>query len=221
MKKDTPARMVIMGGSFDPIHLGHLIVAERAAGLLRADRVLFVPCNIPPHKPPAGLTPGRHRLKMIELAIRGNPWFRACDLELKRGGVSYTVETLDALRELHGPRAKLLFLIGADSLKELPTWREYRRILSLCTVVTAGRPGFDVGNWRGDGAFTREEATCLKTHILDTPLIGISSTEIRQRRGEGLSIRYLVPAAVERYIVSRGLYRGAGPRGPVKCRAAR
>lgn len=210
-----------MGGSFDPIHLGHLIVAERAAGLLRAGRVLFIPCNIPPHKPAARLTPGRHRLKMIELAIRGNPGFRACDLELARGGVSYTVETIEALREIHGPRAKLLFLIGADSLKELPTWREYRRILSLCTVVTAGRPGSALADWRGDGAFTREEAACLKAHILDTPLIGISSTEIRRRRREGASIRYLVPESVERYIVSRGLYRGAGRRGRVKCRAAR
>ncbi len=213
--------LAVMGGSFDPIHLGHLIIAERAAEALRADRVLFIPCNIPPHKEAAGLTPGVHRLRMIALAARGNTKFRASDIELARGGVSYTVDTIEQLRGVYGPRVKIWFVIGADSLNELPTWRDYRKLLALCTIVTAARPGFDLEMWRGDGALSREEVARLRAHILPAPLIGISSSEIRRRRREGLSIRHLVPAAVERYIVEHGLYRGSRRGGRMKCLASR
>lgn len=220
MTKGASASLGIMGGSFDPIHLGHLVIAERAVEALRLDRVLFIPCAVPPHKDAAGLTPGRHRLAMVRLAVRGNPRFRASDMELRRGGVSYTVETLERLRAVHGPRARLWFIIGADSLWELSTWREYRRLLGLCTVVTAGRPGSDTQTWRGAGAFSRAEAAALKAHFFDAPLIDISSTEIRRRRRAGLSIRYLVPEAVERYIAAHGLYRRAIRGGRVGCRCA-
>jgi len=221
-RRNQIVSLAVMGGSFDPIHLGHLIIAEQAAEALRADRVLFVPCNIPPHKDAAGLTPGSHRLKMIALAARGNLKFRASNLELSRGGVSYTVDTIEQLRGMYGPRAKIWFVIGADSLRELASWKNYRRILSLCTIVTAGRPGSGLEMWRGEGgAFSREEVARLRARILPTPLIGISSSEIRRRRREGLSIRYLVPAAVERYIVGHGMYRGSRRGTRVKCRASR
>ncbi len=219
--KGVPAGIGIMGGSFDPIHLGHLIVAERAAEALGADRVLFIPCNIPPHKDAAGLTSGRHRLRMIALAAAGNPKFRASDIELRRGGVSYTVETIEELRRIHGPGTRLWFIIGADSLRELDAWRDYRRLLRLCTVVTAGRPGAEIDGWRGArGAFSPGELARLRRHFLDAPLIGISSSEIRRRRRAGMSIRYLVPPAVERYIAAHGLYRGRAGTGRVRCRAA-
>lgn len=221
MRTGATINLGIMGGCFDPIHLGHLVIAEQAAEAFCVDRVLFIPCNIPPHKDAAGLTPGSHRLKMIGLAVRGNPRFRASDIELRRGGISYTVETLEQLRGMYGPRAKLWFVIGADSLRELASWRDYRRILGLCTVVTAGRPGSDLGAWRGGGAFSRDEVARLRRRIISTPLIGISSSEIRRRRRAGLSVRYLVPPAVERYIVEHGLYRGTRRGGRVKCRAGR
>lgn len=219
MTASRDAGIIVMGGSFDPIHLGHLIVAERAAELLRARGVIFIPCNIPPHKPAAELAPGRHRFRMVELAIRGNRGFRADDIELRRGGVSYTVETIEALRARLGPRARIWLLIGADSLLELPTWRDYRRLLSLCTVVTAGRPGIEIGARVGRGPVRGGDPARPAARILDTPRIDISSTEIRRRRREGLSIRYMVPRAVERYISSRGLYRGSARRGRAGCRA--
>jgi nicotinate-nucleotide adenylyltransferase len=156
-RRKKPVSIAVMGGSFDPIHLGHLIIAEQAAEALRADRVLFVPCSIPPHKDAAGLTPGPHRLKMIALAARGNPKFRASNIELARGGVSYTVDTIEQLRGMYGLRVKIWFVIGADSLRELASWKNYRRILDRCTIVTAGRPGSDLEMWRGEGgAFSRE-----------------------------------------------------------------
>lgn len=213
---------MIMGGSFDPIHLGHLVVAERAAEELGAGRVLFVPCCVPPHKEADGLTPARHRLRMIELAIRGNPRFRASDIEIRRGGVSYTVETIAELRRRYGAGARIFFLIGADSLAEIHTWREHRALLRACTVATVGRPGFDPGGWTGAGSgLSRREVSELKKRIVCAPLVGISSTEIRRRRREGRSIRYLVPEAVERYIAAHGLYRTAARGRRVRCRGAR
>ena len=207
MRKRVTRKIGIQGGSFDPVHIGHLIIAEQIAERLTLDSVLFIPCNTPPHKDAAALTPGRHRFRMVELAIEGNPRFRACDIELTRGGVSYSVDTITSLKSQYGDGTAFYFIVGADSLIELATWREYKRLLSLCTVVAAARPGCDLRSWPSqDGLCTREEIAALKSHIIETPLIGISSTEIRRRRQSGESIRYLVPDAVERYIVENNLY---------------
>ena len=197
----------ILGGSFDPIHIGHLIIAEQISERLTLDLVLLIPCNMPPHKDAANLTAGRHRLRMVEIAIEGNPRFQACDIELTRGGVSYSVDTVTSLKSQYGRGTEFYFIVGADSLIELATWREYKRLLSLCTVVTAARPGCDLGSLPlQEGLCTPEEIAVLKRHIMETPLIGISSTEIRQRRQSGESIRYLVPDAVENYIIEHNLY---------------
>ncbi len=207
MPEKSIRKIGVMGGSFDPIHTGHLIIAEHILDMLNLDIILFVPCNVPSHKDSAGLTPANHRLRMIELALQGNPRFQASDIELKRGGVSYSVDTVSQLISLYGEETKIYFLIGADSLKELSTWKDYKKLLSLCTVVTAGRPDTDIDNWvASEETFSPEEIAVLKKHIAPTPLIDISSTEIRRRRREGESIRNMVPEVVERYIIKNNLY---------------
>jgi nicotinate-nucleotide adenylyltransferase len=144
---------------------------------------------------------------MVERAIEGNPRFAASDLELRRGGVSYTVDTLKELRGHYGPAASLYFIIGADSLREIGTWRAYRTVIASCALVTARRPGYDLEGWPEDAElFTRGEVAAIRRHIVPTPLIDISSTDIRRRRRRGESIRYMVPDGVERYLGRHKLY---------------
>jgi nicotinate-nucleotide adenylyltransferase len=197
----------ILGGSFDPVHIGHLIIAEGIADRLGLASVLFIPCHTPPHKNAANLSAGEHRRRMVELAVEGNPRFQACDVELSRGGISYSVDTVAELQAQHERETEFYFIVGADSITELATWRECKKLLTLCTVVTAVRPGWNLSSWQPhEGIYTPEEIAALKGHIMETPLIGVSSTEIRRRRQRGESIRYLVPADVEEYIVNNNLY---------------
>ena len=135
-------RIGILGGSFNPIHDGHLRLAEEAREALRLGRVLFIPAGLRPHKPQQGLIEGRHRLAMVRLAIRGHATFQASDLELRRPGHSYTVDTLEALRRHWGLGTRLFFLSGADTLQELRIWKDLDRVLALCTFVVATRPGY-------------------------------------------------------------------------------
>ncbi len=201
-------RIGILGGSFDPIHLGHLAVAEAARDQLDLDRVLFVPAALPPHKSDRVLAPQRDRVAMLELAIRDNPAFDVCRVELDRGGTSYTLDTLLHLKQTLGPSARLHFLIGADSAVELHTWHEPRRLLSLARFVVVPRPGIDLSRLTAMGrALGRSSLSRLMGSVLDTPEIGISSTDIRERVARGRSIRYLVPESVRRHIGRRGLYR--------------
>jgi nicotinate-nucleotide adenylyltransferase len=186
-------RLGILGGSFNPIHHGHLIVATRMAEDLDLERVLLVPAAVAPLKDPGELAPARDRWEMLRRAIRGNPLFEACDLELRRGGVSYTVDTL---RELHRRRpADYRLILGADAARLLPRWKEAAEVLRLARPAVAARPGH--GTVPG----------LPKKDIVEVPLLAISGTEIRDRVRRGLSIRYLVPDPVERYIRRRGLYR--------------
>jgi len=152
---------------------------------------------------------------MVELAVEGNPRFAASPIEIERGGTSYSVETVEALRAASPPGTRLFFIIGADSLHEIHSWRRYRRLLSLCTVVTAGRPGYARDGWSPPpGRFSARAAASLRANFVPSPLIDVSLTRIRRRRAEGKSIRYLVPERVERYIERHGLYldRGSGGR---------
>lgn len=198
-------RIGILGGTFNPIHLGHLITAEDALQQLRLERVIFVPSAVPPHKMVDKLAGGGDRLRMIKLAIRGHDRFEVDDIEIKRGGKSYSVDTL---MEWHrrDPRADLYFIIGADSLRELHLWREAQRLVRLCTFVTVPRPGFKtkpVVDPRLDAATRRR----LRQHVLRGHACDIASRDIRARVASGRSIRYLVPDAVREYIQRRGLYR--------------
>ncbi len=201
----------IYGGTFNPIHIGHLIAAQDAIGHLRLDRLFWVPSARPPHKRSVGLASAEDRCALIASAIGGDPRMAVCRWEIERGGVSYTVETVRRFRSEY-PRARLFFLIGADSLYELHTWREVGAILDLCRVATFERPGYPI---RADRIrLPRPWAARLMAHRVPGHEIGVSSTEIRRRLAVGRPIRYLVPAAVEALIRERGLY------GSLRTRAA-
>ena len=198
-------RIGILGGTFNPIHLGHLLMAQDSMEELQLDRVTFIPSATPPHKTVNQLASNRDRLRMVQLAIRGQNGFEADDIELQRGGISYSVDTLTELRR-RNPRTDFYFIIGADSLRELHLWREVKRLVTLCTFVTVPRPGFEpkpVVDPRLDAATRRR----LRQHVLHGHCCDIASRDIRARVASGRSIRYLVPDAVYQYIRRRRLYQ--------------
>ena len=193
----------ILGGTFDPIHLGHLILAEEARVQLRFNEIFFVPAGQPWLKAGRSITPAFHRVEMVRRAIVGNPHFKLCTLEVERSGPSYTVDTLVALREQLGTEANFFFILGRDTLADLPSWKEPNRLLQMCHFVVAPRisPGINLDSLEAS-------VPGIKNNIiqLDMPVIEISSSVIRQRLAQGLSIRYLVPHEVERYITERKVY---------------
>jgi nicotinate-nucleotide adenylyltransferase len=202
-------RLGIFGGTFDPIHLGHLILAENCREACRLDRVLFIPAGQPPHKADRQITLGRARLEMVELAIAGHAAFAVSSIELDRDGPSYSADTLAALAREY-PGADLFFLIGSDSLADLPMWYQPARIAELATIVVATRPGIarpDLSPLRG--ILKPDAIERIDQHVVQIPLIQISSSMIRARVAAGQSIRFLVPRAVECYIETHGLHRGS------------
>jgi nicotinate-nucleotide adenylyltransferase len=195
-------RLGLFGGTFDPVHLGHLILAEQCREACRLDRVWFVVAGAPPHKP-GDRTAVAHRLEMVRIAIAGQASFAVSEIETSRPGPHYSFETLDAVHR-DRPEDDLFFLIGADSLADLPFWREPGRIAQLATIVVVNRPGIDeVDPERlpdlGPGAHPLVAVTI--------PPIGIASTDLRRRLAEGRSIRYMVPRGVEAYIEAQALYQ--------------
>ena len=198
-------RIGIFGGTFDPIHVGHLILAEQCREQCRLDEVWFIPAAQPPHKLGATISAAKQRTEMVEFAISGHPHFRLNTIELERAGPSFTVTTLEQLK-MDDAERELFLLIGADSVRDLPYWREPARILQLATIVAVNRgdqPPPDISGLLplfGDKSRTRIVTASM-------PGIEISATDIRHRVREGRSIRYLVPRAVETYIHQHGLYR--------------
>ncbi|MFQ5887669.1 MAG: nicotinate-nucleotide adenylyltransferase [Candidatus Hydrothermarchaeales archaeon] len=193
----------VLGGTFDPLHIGHLIIAEEARLSLGLSQVIFVPAAEPWLKEHRIISPGEQRLEMIRLAIASNPFFRASTVDLERPGPSYTVDTLADLRRELGAEANFYFILGLDALAEFSTWREPDRILGMCHLVAARRPeARDLESLEGSIA-----GISHRVLLLDNSLIDISSSEIRQRVAKGLPITDLVPHAVERYIRERGLYK--------------
>ena len=221
-----PRRIGIFGGSFDPIHTAHLLLAEQACEVLGLERVIFVPARLPPHKDCATLASARDRLKMVRLAVADNPRLAVSDIELRREGPSYTVDTILAMRRRFGKGAELFFLIGGDTVAELPTWRDIGRLVELCTVVPLSRPGARAAQVSAlTSALGRKEARGILSRTIRMPLLGISATDIRARASEGRSIRYLVPSAVEEYIRRKRLYGSAtkpitAPSRPRRCSEA-
>ncbi len=191
-------RVGIFGGTFDPIHVGHLVVAEQARDRLALDRVVFVPARVPPHKPGASAG-AEHRFRMTCLAVEDNPGFAVSDLELRREGPSYTVDTLRALRADEPGDARHYLLLGADSARDLEQWKDVDALLEDSTVVVLGRPGVEQDDL--------PPRVGSRATFLPTPLLEISSTEIRRLVRDGGTVRYLVPVRVEEYIRSEGLYR--------------
>lgn len=192
-------RLGVYGGTFDPIHAGHLVMARGVVERCALDRLLFVPSARPPHKRGHAVAPPDDRYRMALLAARNDPRFEVSDLEINRPGLSYTVDTLEALREIYGAACAFHLVIGADSLLEIDTWHAPDRVFDLATVVTVPRPGKDLTGldprWRD------------RVVTLQLPEIDISSTDIRRRAGAGLPISHLVPEEVAGYIEERGLYR--------------
>ncbi len=200
-------RLGILGGTFDPVHYGHLVLAECCREHCRLDRVLFLPAAVPPHKLAYEVTAAANRVEMLKLAIGGHPQFEVSTYEVNRGGVNYTFETLAALQSEY-PDAELFFLLGSDSLNDLPQWREPRRICELATLAVAQRAGSPEPNWQALAGLVSpqrlEECRGCQTTM---PQIGSSSNDLRRRVAEGRSIRYQTPRAVEKYIETHGLYR--------------
>jgi nicotinate-nucleotide adenylyltransferase len=199
-------KLGLFGGTFDPVHLGHLLLAERCREELELDEVRFIPAGDPPHKTDRALTPGDARAEMLEFATAGNPQLVVDRRELKRSGRSYTVETLaDFRREF--PDADLFFLMGADSLADLPQWREPERIAELATIVAVNRGDRPLPD-ATTLAVTLGEAIASRVVFVNIPGIDLSSSELRVRVAAGKSLRYAVPSSVDAYIRDKKLYLG-------------
>lgn len=203
-------RVGVFGGTFDPVHYGHLAAGVGAAFTVGLDRVLLVPAARPPHKRGQPITPAHHRLAMLRLAARGNPLFEVSTLELERAGPSYTVDTLAELERLH-PEWDLFFLTGADSFRLIETWYEYRRLLSRWPVVVITRPGVPAPALAGVLERLGPELAARVT-VVETPGVAVAASDLRERARSGYPLTYLVPPDVEEYIRLEGLYRDPGAR---------
>lgn len=199
-------KLGVFGGSFNPIHIGHLIAAEEVYWRHGLSKVLFVPAYLPPHKGAGDLAVASHRYKMVKLAIKDNRRFMVSDTEITRREKSYTVETMELLSEQYGPACQLYLIIGADTLQELPSWKEIQRLAGLCRMVVVNRPGAGMEFSQLIPILGGEKVEEMQRLSVTIPQIGISSTEIRARLREGRQIKYLVPSVVEEYIRKKGLY---------------
>ena len=197
-------KLGILGGTFDPIHLGHLLIAEEARVTLELDEVVFIAAGQPWMKEGAPISDARHRLSMVRLAVGANPFFHVSALEIDRTGPTYTVDTLEELQSQADHDRHMYLILGMDSLKGLPRWERSESLLKLCTLVAVPRPG----HHKREMGFLDDIQPGASTEVvlLESPEVDISGTEIRRRVSEGLPVRYMVPEGVERYIYSHGLY---------------
>ena len=197
----------LIGGSFDPVHSGHLMIAQDAADRLELDEVVFIPANIPPHKQDQQRVSAEHRLNMLRLATESNLRFTVSSIEIDRGGVSYTFDTVCELRA-DQPDAELVLIVGSDTLVDLPNWYNVQELLEIADVATLVRPGdVDLAAIEAKLALDPELRDRLMGQLYDSRLVDISSSEIRARVAEGLGVKYLVPPEVEMYIFEHGLYQ--------------
>ena len=202
-------RVGVFGGTFDPVHQGHLILAEQAREQARLDEVRFVPSARPPHKLDRPLTPFDRRVEMLALALAGNPAFHVDQSEKDRPGPSFTADTLDDFRRRH-PDCEFFLLIGSDTLKDLPMWRDPVRVVEAATLLVVARPQSPVVTPESlRAALDLPERVPLRLQMVEAPLIDIASRDLRDRAAHGRSLRYLVPRAVGCYIEDKHLYRGS------------
>ena len=215
-------RLGILGGTFNPIHFGHLAPAEEVRDRLKLEKIIFIPSFLPPHKIEEDIPSAVQRQEMVRLAIKGNSHFTESDMEIRRGGKSYTVDTIEALRQAH-PGSELYFLTGLDSFLEIRTWKDWDRLMTLCAFVVLSREGcrfgdisrlgfLDVPERELSALDSREKdrvaiaAATIRVYLERVPFFDISATDIRKRIGEGRSIKYHLPEAVEHYIIENKLY---------------
>jgi len=199
---EPPKRLGVMGGTFDPIHYGHLVTAEGALVRFALDSVLFVPTGQPWMKEARDVTPAEHRYLMTVIATSSNPRFHVSRIEIERQGSTYTVDTLRDLSEEYGSGTELYFITGADAVLEIFHWKDPEEILGLAHVIAATRPGYDIATFEAEAPTRHPHIT-----VLDVPALAISSTDIRERVRHGEPIRYLVPDGVQTYIEKWELYR--------------
>lgn len=188
----------IMGGTFNPIHYGHLRAAETAREAFGLEKVLFIPSGNPPHKPKGLLAGAEDRYAMVKGAISTNPYFEASRIEIDRVGSSYSVDTLKELKKTYGSQTRFYFIIGADIFPELVTWKNYKVLAGLCEFIVVHRPGYDAS----EGSLTET----FTVHFLEMPLMDISSSDVRERLIKSKSIKYLVPECVEEYLIKNRVY---------------
>lgn len=199
------ARIGIIGGTFDPIHNGHLLIAENSRKAFNLDKIIFMPAGIPPHKRDKDVSSNIHRYNMTLLAINNNDYFFLSPLELKKEGVSFTIDTIKYLNSIYKD-TEIYFILGSDSLFQIDTWKNYKELLTLCNFIVAARPNYNNEKLKA----TVEDLNGLynsSIHILEGPVLDISSSEIRERVRKGVSISYLVPESVEKYVYKHKLYR--------------
>jgi len=201
--RKTP-RIGIMGGTFDPVHIGHLVTAEEALVQFNLDKVVFMPTGRPVRKTHRHLSSAEDRYLMTVIATASNPDFEVSRLEIDRPGDTYTVDTIIELRALYGPRAELFFISGADAVREILTWKNADRFADLCTFIAATRPGYDADLGVDE---IRREMPLPAVESMAVPALAISSSDIRARVAARRPIRYLLPEAVAAYIEKNGLYR--------------
>ncbi len=202
-------RIGIFGGSFDPIHTGHLILAEHCREQAHLDQVWFIPSAQSPHKTGGAVGSDRQRTEMIDLAIGGHSSFLRLSIEIERGGVSYTVDTLEQLRQQH-PDDELFLLVGGDSLNHFHSWKQPHRIVELATPLVVARPGEGAVNFDLLAPFADQQRLAqMKALAIEAPLVDISSTAIRRAVENEMSYRYLTPRSVERYIQTQKIYRAS------------
>ncbi len=198
---ERPQRLGIMGGTFDPIHFGHLLAAETARQVFHLQQIIFIPTGNPPHKKQGSSATAEQRWQMTRFAVDGNPYFSTSRMEIEREGFSYSFDTVCALQEQY-PQAELYFIVGADAILELPTWKRVDELLTKCHFIATFRPGYDLQALQDilpGKAFER-------ISFLAMPAMDISSTDIRKRLKNGISIKYLLPQKVEDYIYKNNLY---------------
>ena len=224
-------RLGLLGGSFNPIHRCHLSIAQSARQLLHLDRILFIPTGDPPHKQPGTLAAAHHRYRMVELAIQDQPEFALTDIEIRRSGKSYSIDTVRAIQEEYGPDTTLFFIIGLDAFLDLPSWKEAKRLLTLCHFVVISRPStsflaiaaiplfhevpqdkliaLDAGQVKRADLSLQNGRTMT---LLKLPPCESSASEIRARIHDGRPLANLLPPLVESYILRQGLYMEDGER---------
>ncbi len=196
----------LMGGTFDPIHMGHLVTAEEARQQFNLDYVVFVPTGIPPHKDEKTISLPEHRYLMTSLAVMSNPSFFVSRFEIDKEAPTYTVDTVRHFACGKGPGLEVFFITGADAILEIFTWKDYEELLRLCTFIAVSRPGYSLERF-----YESLERSCPemrhKVHLLEIPALAVSSTFIRERVALSKTIKYLTPEPVEQYIRKHGLYR--------------
>ena len=197
----------VLGGTFDPIHMGHLIIAEEAKVRLNLAEILFVPAGLPWLRMNSPILAVEHRVQMVRLAIGDKPYFKLSTVEIERPGPSYTVDTIAELEGQFGVEDELFFILGWDNLAELSKWREPSRLIKMCYLVAVPRVGYSLPDLNSLEAAI--PGLAQRVTMLDTPLIDISASEIRNRVAQGLSIEHLVPEPVDKYIREQGLYTTA------------